>query len=76
MKRQELSVHEEGMVVAKEVRAEIGTSKCHLQVFTTWSHHSLIIETIPASELRISYQNNSLEMALCWISETCSLARN
>lgn len=64
------------MLVAEEVRAEVGATKCSLQVFTTWSHHWLIIETIPALELRISYQNDSLEMALCWFYETCSLARN
>lgn len=51
-----MSVHEEGMVGAKEVWAETGTSTGHLHVFTTWSHHWLIIETIPAVELRISYQ--------------------
>lgn len=72
--RQELSVREEGMVVAEEVWAETGTSTWHLHVFTTWSHHWLIMETVPAWEFRISYRNNSL--GLCWFYETRSLARN
>jgi len=58
-KSEELSVGEEGMVVAKDAWDETGNSRCHLQAFTTWSHRWFIIETTPALELGISSQTPS-----------------
>lgn len=49
------------VAVSKVTWAETGNSRCHLQLFTTWSHHWLVIESIPALELGISSQTISLD---------------
>lgn len=79
--KSELSVGEEVVVVSKDTWAETGKSRCHLQLFTTWSHHWLVIESIPGLELGISSQNVSLDKDPYPIvrsshgqfSETCSM---
>lgn len=38
------------------IHRKSGNSSCHFLAFTTWSHHLLIIESIPALELGISSQ--------------------